>query len=107
MLLLGVDVGIKVRLAGCNRLLDALLRVPPLSHVALQLPGELDVVRDVQVDLEVQQIAHTLVVEGMEALNDQDLQAGGQELGGVSRQTCAEQRTAGGVTLRSLRYAIL
>ena len=44
MLLLGVDVGIKVRLAGRNGLLDALLRVPPLSHVTLQLPGELDVV---------------------------------------------------------------
>ena len=107
MLLLGVNVGIKVGLASRNGLLDALLRVPALSHVALQLPGKLDIVRDVQVDLEVQQVAHALVVEGVEALNDEDLQARDQELGGVSRQVCAERRTVEGVRSEGLQYAIL
>ena len=41
--------------------------------VHLQLPGELDVVADVQVDLEVQQVPHALVVEGVQALDHQDL----------------------------------
>ena len=75
MLLLGVDVGIEVRLAGVDGLLDALGRVAALLHVPLQLPGKLDIVTDVQVQLEVQQVPHALVKEGMKALHHQDLQS--------------------------------
>ena len=75
MLLLGVDVGIEVRLAGVDGLLDALGRVAALLHVPLQLPGKLDIVTDVQVQLEVQQVPHTLIKEGMKALHHQDLQS--------------------------------
>jgi hypothetical protein len=74
VLLLWVDVGIEVGLAGLNGLLDAVQAVATLSHVTLDLPCELDLVRDVQVDLEVNQVAHTLVVEGVQALNHKDLQ---------------------------------
>jgi hypothetical protein len=44
-----------------------------LAH--LDLPGELDLVGDVQVDLEVAQVTHALVVEGVQALNDQNLRS--------------------------------
>lgn len=73
VLLLWVDVGIEVGLACLDGLLDAVEAVATLSHVTLDLPCELDLVADVQVDLEVNQVTHTLVVEGVETLNHQDL----------------------------------
>ena len=50
-----------------------------LSHITLDLPGELDLVGDVQVDLEVQQLGDLRVVEGVQALSHQDLRKGGRE----------------------------
>ena len=73
-LLLGVDVGVEVGLARLDGGLDGLQRVAALLHVALDLPGELDLVADVQVDLEVQQVGHALVVEGVQPLQHHDLQ---------------------------------
>ncbi len=73
MLLLGVDVGVEVRSPGLDGGLDGLQAVAPLLHVALDLPCELDLVTDVQVDAEVVQLAHALVVEGVEALQHHDL----------------------------------
>lgn len=73
MLLLGVDVGIKVGLARLDGGLDGLERVPALGHVTLDLPRKLDIVRDVQVDLEVEQVTHALIVKGVQALDDQNL----------------------------------
>ncbi len=70
VLLLHVDVRVKVRLARLNAGLDALQRVAALGHVALDLPRKLDLVADVQVDLEVDQLAHALVVEGVQALRN-------------------------------------
>lgn len=62
--------------------LDGLERVSALHHVPLDLPRELDLVGDVQVDREVEQVAHALVDEGVEALDDDD--GGGLDLlGGV------------------------
>lgn len=52
-----------------------------LHHVPLDLPRELDLVRDVQVDGEVQQVAHALVHEGVEPLDDDD--GGGLDLLGL------------------------
>lgn len=49
-----------------------------LHHVPLDLPCELDLVRDVKVDGEVEQFAHALVDEGVEALDDDD--GGGLDL---------------------------
>ena len=72
-LLLRVDELVKVGLARLDRRLDRLERVAALGHVALDLPRELDLVRDVEVDLEVEQVAHALVVEGVQALDDEDL----------------------------------
>jgi len=46
---LGRHVGVEVRLARLDGLLDGLERVAALDHVALDLPGELDVVGDVQI----------------------------------------------------------
>ena len=43
-----------------------------LLHVPLDLPRELDLVRDVKVDGEVQQVAHALVHEGVEPFDDND-----------------------------------
>ena len=74
LLLLGVDVGIEVGLAGLDRGLDGLQAVAALRHVALDLPRKLDLVADVQVDLEVAEVSHPVVEEGVQALDHQDLQ---------------------------------
>mmetsp|Transcript_5430 Transcript_5430/g.18886 ORF Transcript_5430/g.18886 Transcript_5430/m.18886 type:complete len:398 (-) Transcript_5430:65-1258(-) len=75
-LLLRVDVRVKVGLARLDGRLDRLEGVAALGHVALDLPRELDVVGDVEVDLEVVHVAHALVVEGVQALHDEDLGGG-------------------------------
>ena len=69
ILLLGVNIGIKVWLAGLDGLLDGVHGVSTLSHVTLDLPCKLDLVRDIQVNLEVQQLGDLGVVEGVQALN--------------------------------------
>ncbi len=53
LLLLGVNVGIKVGLAGLDRLLDRLNRVAAFLVVSLHLPVELGLGGDVDVDTEV------------------------------------------------------
>ena len=53
LLLLGVNVGIEVGLAGLNGLLDRLDRVSALLVVTLHLPVELGLGGDVDVDTEV------------------------------------------------------
>ena len=45
-----------------------------LCHVTLDLPRELHLVADVQVDLEVAEVCHPVIVEGVQALDHQDLQ---------------------------------
>lgn len=52
--------------------LDGLERVSTLFHVSLDLPRELDVIADVEVDGEVEQLPHAWVVHGVETLNDDD-----------------------------------
>ena len=69
VLLLGVDEGVEIVFAGCDGGLDGLQGVPPLLHVSLDLPGKLDLVRDVEVDLDVHQISDSLVVERVETLS--------------------------------------
>lgn len=64
--------------------LDGLKRVSALHHVPLDLPRELDLVRDIQVDGEVQQVAHAVVDERVEALDNDD-RGGLDLLGGVQR----------------------
>ena len=71
--LLGVDERVEVGLARLDGGLDGLQGVATLGHVALDLPGELHVVGDVEVDLEVEHLAHALIREGVEALEDQDV----------------------------------
>ena len=66
------DERVEVGLSGFDRLLDRLERVAALDHVSLDLPGELDVVRDVEVEREVEELAHALVGHGVEALDDDD-----------------------------------
>merc|ERR1719313_1413660 len=72
VLLLGVHVGSEVGLAALDGVLDLLQGPPALLHVALDLPRELDLVRDVEVDLEVEQLLHALVKERVQTLDDQD-----------------------------------
>lgn len=55
-----------------DRGLDGLQRVAALHHVALDLPRELDLVRDVEVDGEVKEVAHALVHERVQPLDDDD-----------------------------------
>jgi len=47
--------------------------VATLCHVALDLPGKLGLVRDVQVDLEVNEVVDTVIVKWVETFNDQNL----------------------------------
>ena len=82
ILLLGVDELIEIGLARLDGSLDGLEGVTTLGHVTLDLPGELDVVGDVEVDLEIEHVADALVGEGVETLEDKD--GGGLDLlGGV------------------------
>ena len=73
LLLLRVDVGVEVRLPGVDGGLDALKGVSTLCHIALDLPGELDLVGDVEVDAEVDQVVDTVIVEGVKSLDDENL----------------------------------
>ena len=72
---LGVNVLVKVGFAGLDGGLNVLQAVAALLHVALNLPRELDLGRDVEVDLVVAQLRHALVEEGVEALDDEHLHA--------------------------------
>mmetsp|Transcript_4334 Transcript_4334/g.9805 ORF Transcript_4334/g.9805 Transcript_4334/m.9805 type:complete len:407 (+) Transcript_4334:94-1314(+) len=72
-LLLRVDVRVEVRLACLDGRLDGLQGVSTLRHVALDLPRELDLVGDVEVDGEVAEVAHALVHERVKSLDDEDL----------------------------------
>ena len=62
-----------VGLCSYSQYLDRLERVAALLHVTLNLPGELNLVRDVEVDREIHELAHTLVVERVKALDDHDV----------------------------------
>ena len=64
ILLLGVDELIEIGLARLDGSLDGLEGVTTLGHVTLDLPGELDVVGDVEVDLEIEHVADALVGKG-------------------------------------------
>lgn len=70
---LGVNVLVEVGLAGLDGCLDVLEAVAALLHVTLDLPCELHLGGDVEVDLVVAQLCHTVIVEGVEALNDEHL----------------------------------
>eukprot|EP00962_Isochrysis_galbana_P038763 scaffold13796_cov118-Isochrysis_galbana.AAC.5 len=70
--LLGLDVRRKVGLAVVDGLLHLLHGGAALGDVALRLPGELDVVGDVQVDGQVEGLVDALVVHGVQALEDDD-----------------------------------
>ena len=82
VLLLGVDELVEVGLARLDRSLDGLERVATLGHVALNLPGELNVIGDIEVNLEVEHLTDTLVREGVEALENENV-GGFNLLGGV------------------------
>ena len=56
---------------GCEA--GLLLRPAPLGHIALDLPCELDIVHDVNVDRQIQLRARLLVVDGVQALENHDL----------------------------------
>ena len=68
LLLLGVNVGIEVGLAGLNGLLDRLDRVSALLVVTLHLPVELGLGGDVDVDAEVHERVNAVIIEGVETL---------------------------------------
>ena len=82
ILLLGVNVGIKVGLTGLDGSQDGLEGVSTLLHVTLDLPVKLDLRGDIKVESEVEEVTDTLVVHGVETLEDDD---GGRlnGLGGV------------------------
>ena len=44
-----------------------------LSHITLNLPGELGLVRDVEIDAEINELVHAVIKERVETLNDEDL----------------------------------
>lgn len=73
LLLLGIDIGIKIGLAGLDGGLDGLQGVATLSHITLDLPGKLDLVRDVEIDAEIHQVVDAVIKEWVQAFNDQDL----------------------------------
>ena len=79
ILLLGLNVGIKIRLTSLNRSHDRLKRVTTLFHITLDLPVELNIGRDVKVKGEVDEFTNTVVNEGVKTFND-DNRSGGNLL---------------------------
>jgi hypothetical protein len=73
LLLLRIDVGIEIGLTGVDGSLDRFQRVTTLGHVTLDLPGELSLIRDIQIDTEINEIVDTVIVERVETFNDEDL----------------------------------
>ena len=73
LLLLGINVGVEIGLTGLDGGLDGLQGVATLSHITLDLPGELGLVGDVQVDAEIDELVDAVIEEGVETLNDEDL----------------------------------
>lgn len=72
ILLLGVNVGIEVGLAGLDGSQDGLERVSTLFHVTLDLPVQLDLIGDVKVKGEVEKITNTIVVHGVKTFENDD-----------------------------------
>ena len=71
-LLLWVNVGIEVGLAGFDGCKDGFERVSAFLHVALDLPVELDIRGNVEVKSEIKEIQNACIVHGMEAFKDND-----------------------------------
>ena len=71
-LLLGINVGIEIRLSGFNGSHDGFKGMATLFHVTLDLPVELDFIRDVKVESKVKEITDTIVVHGVKTLKDDD-----------------------------------
>jgi hypothetical protein len=71
--LLRVDIGVEVGLTGLDGCLDRIEGVATLCHIALYLPCKLDVIRDIEVDTEVNKFVDAVIVEGVEAFDDEDL----------------------------------
>ena len=70
--LLRLDVRGEIRLAAVDGRLHLLHGGATLGDVALGLPGELDIVGDVEVDGEIERLVDAVVVHGVEALEDDD-----------------------------------
>jgi hypothetical protein len=47
--------------------------VTTLGHITLDLPSELGLIRDIQVDTEINKIVDTVIVERVETFDDEDL----------------------------------
>jgi hypothetical protein len=73
LLFLWVNVSIEIWLSGIDRGLDGLQRMSTLSHITLNLPGEFNLIGDVQVDAEIDQVIHAIIIEWVKSFNDQDL----------------------------------
>ena len=70
--LLGVNVGIEVRLAGFDGGHDRFEGVTTLFHVTLDLPVELDIIGDIKVEGEVNKVTDTFVMERVKTFEDDD-----------------------------------
>lgn len=81
-LLLGVDVGVEIGLASFDGSKDGLQRVTTFFHITLDLPVKLDIRGDIKVKAEVNKVSDTVIVEGVESLEN-DNGRGFNGLGGV------------------------
>ena len=70
--LLGVNVGIEVRLAGFDGGHDGFEGVTTLFHITLDLPVELDLIGDIKVKGEVKKVTDTFVVHRVKTFEDDD-----------------------------------
>jgi hypothetical protein len=80
--LLGVNEGIEVGLSGLNGGHNGFKRVATLFHITLDLPVELDIGGDIEVEGEVKKFTDTGVVHGVKTLED-DNRSGLNGLRGV------------------------
>src|SRR5579883_3384828 len=72
-LFLGIDVGFEVWTTGINRRQNVLVGMSPLRHIALNLPGNLYLIANIEVNAEIKKATDTLIVERMQPFNHDDV----------------------------------
>ncbi len=71
--LLHINKRFKVGPAGFNRAQHVFIGMAPLSHIALNFPGDFNFRTDIKVHTKVEEVTHTLVIHRVQPLDDDNV----------------------------------